>query len=259
MNYFMHKGGISGSACKLAAAGLAGLLTVTFAGSAMAQNIVVRSSGPSAQSYPVGNKLKEGTLITLSSGDRITVLNNSRTQVLSGPGRFTIGRQAARSSTIGARVANFVNRKGGRVRTGAVRGDPGSASAAPPKVPNMWFLDPVRGGNFCIANTTMLMAWRADMSGDANTAISDPDNGTSGALNWNDGSRLKSWPVDAAPLSDGATYHVTSPGSAQPVHVTFMLLSDPPAEIDALVETLIAKGCQNQVDAIVDAVSDEPA
>lgn len=259
MKDFNRRANLTGSAARLAATGMAALLTVGIAGSAMAQNIVVRSSGPSAKSYPVGNKLKEGTRITLSSGDQITVLSNSRTQVLSGPGSFTIGQQAARSSRIGTRVASFVNRSGGRVRTGAVRGESDSADAAPPTIPNLWFLDPRQGGNFCIARTNMLMAWRPDMKGDASTAISDPDNGASGALNWKDGSRLKSWPVETAPLSNGATYHVTSPGSAQPVHVTFMLIDNPPSEIDALVETLIAKGCQNQVDAIVDTVSDEPA
>ena len=70
---------LAGAALSFAALG--------FLGSTPAQaGVVVKSSGPSAETYPVGKKLDDAASVTLRTGDSITVLTGSGTRVISGPG-----------------------------------------------------------------------------------------------------------------------------------------------------------------------------
>ncbi|MEZ5709381.1 MAG: hypothetical protein R3E02_08345 [Blastomonas sp.] len=81
--------------------------------------IIVRSSGPSAASYPAGRKICKGATIILKAGDVLTVLDNDGTRTLQGPGTFVLERRSANSSS---RIASVItSRPTRRVRTGAVR------------------------------------------------------------------------------------------------------------------------------------------
>ena len=69
---------LAGAAATIAALG--------FIGSTPAQaGVVVKSSGPSAATYPVGRKLSDSSTITLRAGDSVTVLTDSGTRVITGP------------------------------------------------------------------------------------------------------------------------------------------------------------------------------
>ncbi|OZA58497.1 MAG: hypothetical protein B7X78_08945, partial [Sphingomonadales bacterium 39-62-4] len=56
-------------------AGMAALAGMAIAGSAMAQSVVVRSTGPSAGAYPQGKKLPAHATVVLKGGDQVTVLD----------------------------------------------------------------------------------------------------------------------------------------------------------------------------------------
>lgn len=82
-------------------------------------SVVVRSSGPSAKSYPRGMEFEEGDALNLLTGDAVTVLDSGDTKVLLGPGSYRAenARASRVASYAAARSARY-----GRVRTGAVRG-----------------------------------------------------------------------------------------------------------------------------------------
>lgn len=233
----------------------AALLFFGSGGAAAAQEIVVRASGPSAGTFPVGRKIEGGARITLRQADRITVLGAGGTQVLEGPGTFTIGaRTQGNPAALNERLASFINRTGSnRVRTGAVRGA-GEDPSLPPPNPNVWFLDVTRPGTFCSAGSGALMAWRPDMAGPESLAIITAAGSPAATLEWRAGSRIKAWPADTAPPTDGTSYRLAPPGKSGGITVTFAVLAGPPAEFEALVPLLIEKGCTGQLDLLVAAV-----
>ena len=66
---------------KAVVAGLMAAGCLFSAGSALAQAIVVRSTGPSAAEYPQGRKLPANASVTLRAGDRLTVLDRKSTRL----------------------------------------------------------------------------------------------------------------------------------------------------------------------------------
>ena len=77
------------------ARGAVGIAAVGFLGTAAQAGVVVKSSGPSAASYPVGKKLDDAASVTLRNGDSITVLTDSGTRVITGPGTHRVGARGA--------------------------------------------------------------------------------------------------------------------------------------------------------------------
>src|SRR3546814_6106243 len=74
---------------RLALASVAAVAAVALAGTAAAQSMVVRSTGPSASKYPAGARLKASDRLTLAAGDRIVLIQAGKTRTLSGPGTFS--------------------------------------------------------------------------------------------------------------------------------------------------------------------------
>ena len=66
----------------------AAIMAMTVVGTAAAQSMVVRSTGPSASKYPTGAKLKSADKLTLVSGDKVVLMQAGKTRTLSGPGTF---------------------------------------------------------------------------------------------------------------------------------------------------------------------------
>lgn len=236
------------------AIGLAVLTGVS--GTAIAQNMVVRSTGPSASSFPTGKKLAGNAKITLKKLDSVTVLSRSGTRVLRGPGTFSLNRSASANSTTTSRLANFINnRSNSRARTGAVRGA-GVTVNATPKNPNLWFLDVTKGGKFCVANANTLVLWRPDYTGSATANIVEPDTGNITEVAWRKGNPLKKWPNATAPVNNQASYQLIGSNVPQAVEVSFVMLESMPQNMDEAAEILIANGCQSQLDLLVDTLSD---
>lgn len=235
-------------------------LAVGLCGTAFAQNMVVRSTGPSASSYPAGTKLSGTTRITLKNLDSVTILTKSGTRVLRGPGTFSLNRTARSNSTTTARLERFItNRGSSRARTGAVRSAGVETATVTPKNPNLWFLDVTKGGKFCVANPATLVLWRPDYTGSATASIVEPAGGNVTEVAWREGNPLKKWPSTEAPLSNGARYQLIGSNVPQAVEVNFVMLGAAPANLDEAAIALIENDCQSQLDLLVETLEDGSA
>ena len=241
---------------RISAAFVGTALLVGASGAAIAQNMVVRASGPSAASFPAGKKFGNSDRITLKKLDKVTILGKSGTRVLKGPGTFSLSAKRARTTNT-ARLASFINnRSSSRVRTGAVRSAGAAAATATPTNPNLWYLDVTKGGRFCVADPATLVLWRPDYTGSATASIVEPGSGNVSEVEWRTGNPLKSWPSATAPLTSGAKYQLIGSNVEQSVEVDFVMLDNMPGSLDEAASALIANGCDSQLDLLVDTMDD---
>jgi hypothetical protein len=209
-------------------------LVVTIAVPAAANVIVVRSSNPA---YPAGRSLPDNAQITLRANDTVVVLGAGGTRTFRGAGTFA-------ASGLGARTAAASD--GRRARIGAVR-----QGGIVPHGPTIWHVDPNQGGTFCLLpNEPNIMLWRADGSSRGRVAITPPG-GQALTLQWRSGETIIAW-SPAGALSDG-TYTFTQEGVAVPTRITFRTLATEPTDLEAVAAALIANGCQDQLDVLVDS------
>ncbi|MEO1045825.1 MAG: hypothetical protein AAFX04_10330 [Pseudomonadota bacterium] len=229
---------------------------------AMAQSVVVRSTGPSASQYPAGKKLAADARITLKSGDVITVLDKAGTRVLRGPQTVSLNRRVASNSRSSGMASLLTTRSNRRARTGAVR-SAGTARAgdsqAPVRSPNLWFVDTSRPGIYCIVDPKATVLWRKSVrSGETATLVS-ASGGGSAAIEWRRGNALKRWPVETVPLADGGSYSLAMPDATEPAQITVRMMADVPEALDDIAAALIDRGCQRQLDLLVDTLGTEDA
>jgi len=139
------------------ALGAAALAAVLPAGEALAQSMVVRSTGPSAGQYPAGRKLAVNSKITLKANDQVTVLDANGTRVLSGPGTYTLDSAVSRDQAGNTQIASLLATGGPprRARTGATRG--AGVVETVQRSPNLWFVDAGKSGKFCVAEPSRLL------------------------------------------------------------------------------------------------------
>ena len=245
-----------------AKAALGTILLFGASGIALAQNMVVRSTGPSASSYPAGKKMANDAKISLKAQDKVTILTKSGTRVLKGPGTFSLAQGAASASSATTRLSSFISNRGSsRARTGAVRAAV-SVAVETPSNPNLWFLDVTKGGKFCVADPNALVVWRPDYTGSATASIVTPADGNVTEIAWRKGSALKAWPKDVLPVVNGANYRLLGSSVPQSVEVNFVILQNQPANLDDAASMLIENGCTGQLDLLVETLnvnSDEPA
>jgi hypothetical protein len=216
-------------------------LLVSGATAASADVLVVRASGPSASTYPAGRSLPDTARITLRGGDTLVVLDARGTRTFRGPGTFT----PASAAQAGPRVAQTADNR--RARIGAVR----SAGIVPASPSSIWQIDVSQGGTVCLANTSEVTLWRPDASQTASLAISGAG-GAARTLNWPAGSTTATWPSDL-PIANGARYQLSQAGTAVPTSITFRTLASAPGDMQAVAQALIANGCQEQLDLLVDS------
>lgn len=225
------------------AAGLAGL---TLGSAAMAQTVVVSSSGPSARSYPAGRSLAAGSRITLVAGDSLTVLDSRGTRTLRGPGSFGAEASSAAANRSFSALVDTQNRR--RARTGAVR-RPGE-KAVPP---SLWFVNITASGPFCVANPAAVQLWRPDMQQAATLTVSDSA-GRSASVDYAVGQNTVAWPT-AVPIAEGRTYTLKGAGLPMQTQLRFALVG---AEAAAAPATAFAalneKGCTDQKQLLVAAL-----
>lgn len=230
---------------------------------AMAQSVVVRSTGPSATQYPAGKKLASNARITLKSGDVITVLDKGGTRVLRGPQTVSLNRQVAGNARPSG-MTNFLRTTSNRrARTGAVR----SAGTAIPaartgavRSPNLWFVDVTRPGTYCIIDPKTTVLWRDSISSDMVGNLASTSGVQASEVTWRRGSARKLWPSDTVPLADGGRYTLAIAGAEKPAEITIKMVSNAPDDLDDAAAELIARGCQQQLDLLVDTLqAAEPA
>jgi len=224
------------SSFNLRRAALAALL-VTAAGSAAANVLVVRSSGPSAKSYPAGRSLPDNARITLRQGDTVILLAGGGTRTFRGPGTFPATGGARR----GPQLATASD--GRRARVGAVRN-----AGVLPRGGTIWDVDVTQSGTFCVVASRPVTLWRPDASVPVALGVSGP--GGNRTLQWGAGQPTVAWPGGAP--ANGAAYSFRMPGIAVPTQITFRTLASEPDDLDAVAAALIANGCDGQLDLLIE-------
>jgi hypothetical protein len=194
---------------------------------------VVKSLGPSAKSYPPGKTLPETAKISLLGGDVVTVLGPASAQTLRGPGNFD-AKQVALASAAGQRG-----------RFGALRATEITHN------PSIWDIDVSQGGKVCVANAAKPNLWRADSEAAATVQIRSAD-GRSETLSWVAGKALAAWPA-ALPIKSGAEYSVEWPDGGDTSRLEIVTVASPPADLVGAAQLLLANGCQNQLDLLVES------
>ncbi|MDF8332301.1 hypothetical protein [Novosphingobium cyanobacteriorum] len=237
---------------KALALGIAAATMVGGAAQALAQAVVVRSTGPSAAAYPMGKKLPANASVSLKPGDHVTVLDKSGTRVLSGPGIFTMTGAVDRNAGVGTALASLMARSGGaRTRTGAVRGAPTEAPVGPPAPESVWYIDVSKGGTYCVADPAQVILWRPNRDADGTGKLAAPD-GAMADVAWRAGNALKLWPAASVPVTDGQTYKFVNP-VGQTVQITTKVLASVPEDPLEVANLLADDGCTAQLGLIANA------
>ncbi|WEK44047.1 MAG: hypothetical protein P0Y64_04230 [Candidatus Sphingomonas colombiensis] len=235
----------------LAALAVVGLgAGIVVAGTASADTIVVRASGPSAKVYPIGRKLAGNASVALQAGDVVTLLDPKGTRTLRGPGNFSVTGASA-APTGGLALAALLDTKPvRRARTGAVRGTIADASATPPRRPNLWLVDIASAGPQCVADPANLRLWRADAAKPATVRI-DGD-GAQSVVTFAASEPIAVWPA-RLPVRDGATYRLND--GTRTTEIRFALVDGKGAATDDVASSLIAHQCNAQLDVLVETAS----
>jgi hypothetical protein len=206
---------------------------------ASAAIVIVRSAGAAAKAYPPGRAIPEGSSIRLGDGDMVTVLTPSSAKVLRGPGVFAVDAADRQSLAMAAgRRARF-----SALRTGDVA-----------RNPSLWDVDVSQSGKMCISDPAKLNLWRPSKDEATKLNIRSAD-GRTQTLDWAAGKDTVPWPK-ALPIRSGSQYSIEWPGSSDKAVVDFVTLSPkPPSDLVGAAKVLIANGCQNQLDMLVDNAS----
>lgn len=242
---------------RLSLAAATAVIAMAIVGTAAAQSMVVRSTGPSASKYPTGAKLKSTDKLTLVSGDKVVLMQAGKTRTLSGPGTFGASGTIQASQSMSGTVARMLA-KGPttRSRGGFSRG-PNDPAPVDARAPNLWLLDYREAGTFCVADPATLMLWRPNMEGD--TALEIEGAGKKATVALVDGANFRKWPTDALPVQYGVDYRLSGGGLTAPVKVRFTPLTNAPDTIEGSIDMLMAKGCSPQLNRLVDTMSEAEA
>lgn len=242
---------------RLSLTAAAAVMAVAVVGTAAAQSMVVRSTGPSAAKYPTGAKLKSTDKLTLVSGDKVVLMQAGKTRTLSGPGTFGASAPIQTSQSMSGTVTRMLA-KGPTMRSrGGFSRGPGDVAPVEARAPNLWLLDYREAGTFCVADPATLMLWRPNMEGDTALEIATADKKATVALV--DGANFRKWPTDTMPVQYGIDYRLSGGGLAAPVTVRFAAVDNAPDTPEESIDMLMAKGCSPQLNRLVDALSESEA
>lgn len=240
---------------RLSLTGAIAIAALAVTGTAAAQSMVVRSTGPSASQYPPGTKLKASDRIKLVDGDKVVLIQSGKTRTLSGAGTFSAGSTVQANQSMGSTVTRMLaSRPVVQVRGGMSR----SAEVAMPvnvRAPNLWLLDYREGGTFCVADPASLLLWRPDMTSD--TALQIESGGQSQMVALVAGANFRKWPTDTMPVRYNVDYHLSGGGLAAPVTVRFAAVDALPDTVESSVDLLVTKGCTPQLDRLVDTMAED--
>jgi hypothetical protein len=201
---------------------------------AAANVLVVRSSGPSAKAYAPGHSFPDNAQVTLRPGDVVTVLGGQATRTLRGPGTFPVAAKDAIASA--SRRGRFSAMRSGEV----------------PPVPSVWHLDASQSGTVCVADAAKLQLWRSDPAEKVALTVT-PTGGPARTVEWPAGKDVLDWPKDL-PVAANAAYELSWSGSADKSKLVFASVGAAPKDEQGLADALIAKGCRNQLDALIETL-----
>ena len=198
---------------------------------AAASYLVVRSSGPSARSYPLGMKLSDDAKVGLGAGDSLTVVGRTTARHLEGPGTFLVGGR----EHVRARASR-------RSRFGARRG------RSLPDTP--WMLDVTRSAQVCVSTEHQLYLWRRTEDHQSAATLTVQD-GRSQTLTWPTGVSAIPWPSQF-PLKEGYKYQVQLSDRREPTQLSIIIVPAVGPQLAATAKALIDRGCNAQLDILVD-------
>jgi hypothetical protein len=224
------------------ARGFIALACLAAASAAAADILVVRSIGPSSASYPPGKRLPDTARLTLRAADQLMLLDGRGTRMLRGPGTFT-------ASAAPQQVASAQPVLQRRARIGAVRG----VEAGPLHPPSLWHADIAQNETFCLAEPPALTLWRRDTAAALLLTVTRVSDGATRRIVFEAGASTAAWPADL-PLADGIRYRLMRPDVAQPTEIAIRSLGRTPTALQDLASSLIAAGCNAQLDLLVETV-----
>ena len=203
-----------------------------------AKVVVVRSTGPSAKAYPPGKALTDSTSIKLSNGDIVTLIGPSAAKTLRGPGVFTASAAGAGS------LAAAAGRRGrfGAMRTGQVAKNPG-----------LWDLDVSQNGKMCVARPGQVNVWRPNADAAAKLTIRG-SGGRQQVVEFAPGQHSRPWPAQL-PVSNGSDYQFQWADGRDPSKLSLVTVSAPPSDLPGAAQLLIEKGCENQLELLVQSAA----
>jgi hypothetical protein len=226
------------------AAAFALFITGMSAESALAGTIVVRSSGPSAKTYPPGKSIVDGSKVTLKAGDTLTILDGRGASVLKGPGVFATTTATASSTAITAMLRNTGKRIG---RTGAVRG------AGQP--PSLWLIDPTSSGTMCVPDAQSVKFWRSGSDKPATLTVTRVSDGKTIPVVFKIGFSEAGWAPQDMPVDFGSKYRVSGDGLSAPSTIQFADMGPNAAGIETTISSLVKMGCDAQLKRLVDTLA----
>jgi hypothetical protein len=207
-------------------AALVGILWVQGA-PAIADVLVLRSSGGAEQRYPIG-RYGDDAAFTLASGETLVVLSRGSRSTLRGPGTYEVRR----------------------LPQGSPRRVIGSPARLPFQAPpDFRHLDVRRTGRVCLASGRPIVLWRPQNATWPEITISSPD----------EEPRTFRWPSGAATLTlpsniswkPGAAYSLMHGGSASPIRLFVRALPDGDLTPEQAARVLVDAGCAGQVDTLI--------
>ena len=212
--------------------------------------LVVRSSGPSAKSFPAGRALPDKAPIALKANDMLVLLDSRGTRTLRGPGNFDASASAAAAGSALSAVTAQNNSR--RVRIQAVRGGPTGATQGR----NVWQADVARSGPVCVASPADLGLYRADTSHEADVTIRNSASGASAVVHFEPGQNISPWP-SALPVAGGGKFKLV--GMGNPATLDIRMLTPVPAGLEGIAQSFITHGCQAQLDVLIDTFTSPSA
>jgi hypothetical protein len=210
---------------------------IALPGPAFSKALVVRSAGPSAKTYPPGKALPDSAKISLQPGDSLTILGPGSKRTLRGPGTFATASGDALAMTASKR-ARF-----GAMRTGDLALNP-----------SPWNLDVTQSGTMCVGASGLQM-WRPNSEEAVKLSISK-GSGSATTVDWPAGKSTLAWP-GAIKVEDGSEYQLALTGGTTSESVRFAVLPTIPEGVTDAAQALIARGCQNQLDVLVEGIEGE--
>lgn len=232
----------------------AAVMAVAIVGTAAAQSMVVRSTGPSASKYPTGAKLKSTDKLTLVAGDKVVLMQAGKTRTLSGPGTFGASGTIQASQSLSGNVTRMLAKgptmrsRGGFTREGI------TPMPTELRAPNLWLLDYRETGTFCVSDPASLLLWRPHMESDELLTIEQ--GGKSETVALIAGANFRKWPTDTLPVQYGIDYRLSGAGLAKPVTVRFAKMDAIPDTVEGSIDLLMAKNCSPQLNRLVDTMSE---
>jgi hypothetical protein len=246
---------------RLAESAILVALASAIPGAALADVLIVRSTGPSATSYPVRTRLPDNGRIVLAAGDRVVLVGPAGTRTLIGPGRFqaapvlrtVIGRQRT-----AARFAAVLTQGGTRQSAAAIRRDNPNAPPLPRHSgQGLWSFPIGYSGAVCTPDPAQMFLTRSAGEPMLNVRIARASrpavrHDISLAANMIDAS----W--EGYPITDGEEFILTMQTGGQQSRIRFSILPNTPASAMDLAGALADRGCSAQLDRLVELMAVNP-